>query len=178
MAQETGSEGSVVKLDWIYSEGGPLVCGGVAAVAAWQGANGSSVGMADTDYERACDTVDYLSMLPSGAGVILVLGDEPMQSSFAATGNCLCVVRWIACTSQEQAISAIARLPATLDELEAPLDFRLDEYELVMFDAAASGTATVTKASSPLPPGSYRVTTESYKEKGRFEFVVHRFLRS
>jgi hypothetical protein len=167
-----------MNLQWINSAGGPLLCASHAVGKAWRGMRGSSVGEVRSDYERACDQMDYVGAVACGSSQVLVLGDEPLQSTFIVKDGCVLVVRWVACESSERAVSAIAQLPSILPTIEDPKSFRLDDFGLIMFDSALDGGNSSTHASVDLQPGVYAVTTELYKSERVYEFLVHRFLRS
>lgn len=166
-----------MNLKWINSAGGPLVCASPVAGKAWRGTQGSSVGEARSDYERACDQMDYVGAIACGSSQVLVLGDEPLQSAFVVKDEGVFVVRWVSCVSNERAASAIAQLPPTLPSIEESIKFRLDERGLIMFDAALSDIDPASCAGVELKPGVFTVTTEKYKSEGAYEFLVHRLLR-
>lgn len=164
-------------MQWINSAGGPLVCASPVVGREWRGTQGSSVGEACSDYERACGQLDYVDAIACGLSQVLVLGDEPLQSALLAMDEGVFVVRWISCKSSECAASVIAQLPSALPSIEAPTKFRLDERGLIMFDAALGGIDPASCASVDLKPGMFTITTEKYKTEGVYEFLVHRFLR-
>lgn len=166
-----------MNLHWVNSAGGPLVCASPAVGRAWRGTRASSVGGGQSDYERACDQVDYVSVIACGPAQVLVLGDEPLQSTFVVKDEGVLVVRWVSCVSSERAASAIAQLPSALPTIEEPTKFRLDDRGLIMFDAALDGIDPAVCASVDLKPGVFMVTTEKYKSEGAYEFLVHRLLR-
>nr|WP_297385328.1 Imm21 family immunity protein [uncultured Roseateles sp.] len=166
-----------MNLQWINSAGGPLVCTSPAAGRAWRGALGSSVGEALSDYERACDQLDYVGAIACGPSQVLVLGDEPLQSAFVVKDEGVLVVRWVSCVSSERAASAIAQLPSRLPNIEEPTKFRLDDRGLIMFDAALGGIDPAVCTGVDLKPGVFTVTTERYTSEGAYEFLVHRLLR-
>ncbi len=166
-----------MNLKWINSAGGPLMCASPAVGRMWRGTHGSSVGGAESDYERACDQVDYVSAIACGSAQVLVLGDEPLQSAFVVKSEGVLVVRWVSCVSSERAASAIAQLPSALPVIEEPTKFRLDDRGLIMFDPALDSIDPAVCASVDLKPGVFTVTTEKYKSEGAYEFLVHRLLR-
>jgi len=166
-----------MNLQWINSAGGPLVCASPAAGREWRGTQGSSIGVARSDYERACDEMDYVGAIAGGSSQVLVLGDEPLQSAFVVKDEGVLVVRWVSCVSSERAASAIAQLPSALPSIEVPIKFRLEDRGLIMFDAALDSIDPAACAGVDLKPGVFTVTTEKYKSEGAYEFLVHRLLR-
>ena len=155
-----------MNLQWVHSAGGPLVCASPTAGRAWRGTLASSIGGAQSDYERACDQVDYVSVIACGSSQVLVLGDEPLQSAFVVKDEGVLVVRWISCVLSERAASAIAQLPSVLPTIEEPTKFRLDDRGLIMFDAALHSVDPAACASVDLKPGVFTVTKEKYKSEG------------
>ena len=166
-------------LTWVNSTGGPLICGESAVLAAWNGISGSSEGDGtQTDYERACKTTAYLEAITVGGAKALILGDEPMQSTFvAAAANKLRIARWIAAPSREAA-EALLRGPDTgLVEAGSPVEFDIAGQELYMFDSSAPWIQGKTEAAvSLVQPGAYIVTTEKLTSPATVAFIIHRFL--
>lgn len=161
---------------WISSAGGPLVCAGPSAAALWRGDSSSSNNGAMSDYERACEQSDYLSVIPCGSRHVLVLGDEPLQSTFAFREGQPIILRWVSCLSMEIAVSAAARLPDELPEIEDAKAYSIDDPSLVMFDAAMTLANPLQSITLAIIPGAYMVRTERYQSVGVFEFLVHRFV--
>ncbi|KAA3654431.1 MAG: hypothetical protein DWQ11_04535 [Proteobacteria bacterium] len=162
-----------MKLDWINSAGGPLVCASYVTAEAWQGVAGSSIGDVRSDYDRACEQFDYVGVVRCDSSEVLILGDEPMQSAFFLSSEKVFIARWVACESKEAAAIALATLPANLPSIEEATLFRLDSLGLVMFDAAEYTTSSACSSHINLPPGTYAVSTKEYKHQGRFHFLVH-----
>lgn len=166
-----------MNLQWVNSAGGPLVCASPAAGKMWRGTRGSSVGGVESDYERACDQTDYISVILCGSAQVLVLGDEPLLSAFALRDEGVIVVRWVSCVSNEHAANAIVQLPLVLPAVEEPKKIQLDDSGLIMFDAASDSVDPSSRARVNVKPGVFTVTTEKYKSEGACEFLVHRLLR-
>lgn len=166
-----------MNLQWINSAGGPLVCASPVTGREWRGTHGSSVGEARSDYERACDQADYVSVIACSSSEVLVLGDEPLQSAFVMRNEEVLVLRWVSCVSSEGAVRAVEQLPSVLPSIEEPSKFSLKHRGLIMFDAAVGGIDPAVCSGVDLSPGSYSVTAEKYKRDGAYEFLVHRFLR-
>ena len=166
-----------MKLEWIETSGGPLLCASPTIARLWRGTDGSSAA-AINDYERACKSSNYLSKIPCGSSEILVLGDEPLLSAFVQRGSELVVVRWVSCLSMDLASTAISSLPHALPVVEAAVDFVTLEADLVLFDSALNGAHLALSARATVLPSAFRVTTEKYKAHDQFEFLIHRFLPS
>jgi hypothetical protein len=86
-------------MQWINSGGGPLICGEKHVAARWFGLHGlSTQSRYSNDYERACATNELLEKIVCGDGYVMVLGDEPLQSSFFRNGRGeLGIARWDLC---------------------------------------------------------------------------------
>jgi hypothetical protein len=170
-------KGEAMKLQWTVSGGGPLICTSPEAGKLWKGTLGSSTEEERSDYERACSQTDYISTILCGSYLALVLGDEPLQSTFAESDGNVLVCRWISCISSVIAESAIRQLPSRLPVVEEPTEYRLDSADLMMFDSADSAIDASSANRIRLNPGSFSITTETYKKENIFEFLIHRFIR-
>ncbi|HSI20135.1 MAG TPA: Imm21 family immunity protein [Verrucomicrobiae bacterium] len=166
-----------MKTKWIESRGGPLLCADVVVAPYWKGRDASSIGASENDYIRACEQTDFLSKIPCADASVLVLGDEPMQSTFVERNGQIVIVRWIACKSYEEADSAIAALPSSLSSIEDEISYSITGGSIFMFDSAAILSEADLTTSISCSSGLYKVTTERYIDKGTFDFLVHRFQR-
>lgn len=165
-----------MKMTWVVTSGGPLICATPAALSAWRGVAGSSTGDVQTDYERACAQLEYLSLIPCGTSEVLILGDEPMQSTFARHVDGFVIARWASCLSAERAEQAVSMLPSVLPEQEATRLMQLDGARLCMFDSALDSDQAMLEASClDIVPGQYEITTERYSREEDFDFLIHRF---
>lgn len=117
--------------DWLNSSGGPLVVMEEAKAPLWTGAGGSP-----SDYDKACQSVDYTSKLLVHSSEVLVLGDEPLQTAIATSDDRQLIVRWKWADSESDVRDAIDRLDlGTVDVIEKlVIDWK--DQPLVMFDAA------------------------------------------
>jgi hypothetical protein len=126
---EYGNPGAV---EWVESEGGPLIVLPEGSVASWGGRHGQD---GETDYDRTLTVDGLISLLRFGAETALILGDEPASTAYLPERNTF--VRWY-CADSEQAL---------LDGVEAAIDSA--EWEagifwdvtgpVVLFEAAWSG---------------------------------------
>jgi hypothetical protein len=170
-------------MDWVNSGGGPLICAEEHVATQWLGVQGRSAGSDSVhrnDYERACDTQEYLEAVLLNMGSALVLGDEPLQSAFFTTkSDDLAIARWIyARTNNDDDIeSFLSGTIAFVSTIALAISFEVKRGGLVLFDSALSGQqATACSRKADIRPGPYTVTTESFRMEGEFSFVVHRFL--
>lgn len=92
--------------DWVASNGGPLIVLPLEIAHHWRGispppgvaaSEGWIWGQPDgpvCDFDRACQVDDYVGMVDVGPGVGLVLGDDPMATTFLPSGDGGILLRW------------------------------------------------------------------------------------
>lgn len=161
-------------ITWICSAGGPLICAGYPVGLMWAGTGPSSTGEESSDYERACQVMDYLGIVPCASSQVLVLGDEPLQSAFVRDAAGVAIIRWVACASASVAEAALATIPATLPQIEDPKSIMIEAARLVLFDSACSLADVPQFLEAEIAPGLYEVSTQRYASPGVFEFLIHR----
>ena len=168
-------------MEWVNSAGGPIVCGEECVCNSWLGIHGLSAAGSKTaanDYQRACECRNYVDILPCASGQILVLGDEPLQSSFfIASDGVLSIARWVYSKNrdvEELLISSKLEFLEKNTPLSLPTGGRLG-----LFDSANVGaTSGYAKSRVSLSAGEYTVTTERIKKEREHNFLIHRFLRA
>jgi len=158
---------------WIGTEGGPLILIAEAALAAWRGsvsANGRS------DYDRACEVDDYVGVIATGTGDALVLGDEPLDTSWITDergGGQL--VRWVYADCKDAVRRHVKDLE---DELftSSGIRFLAQQPTHYLLDAAVegSGIAAADHLTIDLVCGEYLVETCKYQPDSRTSLLVHR----
>lgn len=169
-------------MEWVNSGGGPLICAEEHISAQWMGVSGLSTSGTPhrNDYERACSTREYLEAMTCAAGHVLVLGDEPLQSSFFSTetGD-LAIARWVSAQSPEGVEKFLSGPVADGSDLAPAILFDVTQGRLVLFDSALRGSDALAGCpKADVQPGLYRVTTEKWQLERKFNFVVHRLLRA
>ena len=164
-------------MTWIDTAGGPLICAAYPVGLSWGGTNASSIGEGRSDYARACEVMDYVGVIRCASSRVLVLGDEPLQTTLVSLADGIAIVRWVSCESEGDAEVALTAIPAALPQLEAPKSILIEAARLVLFDAAYSLDAAVGSMETELPLGLYEVSTEKFASPGVFEFLVHRMVR-
>jgi hypothetical protein len=168
-------------MKWINSGGGPLLCAERHVAANWMGTKGLSTNAVmgiRTDYDRACATTEYLDVVPCGAGNVLVLGDEPLQSSFVSTklGE-LFIARWGHAQVDLEDNAFLSRVLRDAFVIsEGPL-FQIEEGTLILFDSAPQGDE-VDGEGARIEPGEYKITVEKLESKEVFNFLIHRFVNA
>ncbi|HJR40606.1 MAG TPA: Imm21 family immunity protein [Gemmatimonadaceae bacterium] len=167
-ARTTGS------LDWLESNGGPLLLLSEELLPSWQGADGPMSG--STDYERACATRQPLERIRVGSGTGLVLGDEPISTAWMpdASGAGGVLVRLSAAGDQGVAERAIRQGTAAASPRGSSLVMSV-RGPMVLFDAAHPGTDLPPRALRiELPAGEYEVDTLSLQPDPDTTLLLHR----
>jgi len=159
-------------MEWLSSEGGPLIIVGQNELINWQGVDNS-------DYDRACSVEDYLGLIPVGNSQALVLGDEPCQTAlFTINSKDLTLVRWIYGEDELTVEKHLRQVPEEL--FNSPLEqveYRVQDDEFILFDSVLNGeVASGLKIS--LPPDMYVITTVQYEPDEDTSLILHRFLVS
>jgi hypothetical protein len=129
------------------------------------------------DYERACSTSEFLEKINCAEGHVMVLGDEPLQSSFFHDNRGLAIARWVYVQVPVDA-ERLLRKSSDMETLQSPVPFEVTEGKLVLLDSARNGFEIERCQTVDIRPGLYRVTTEGLQSDGKFRFIVHRLVRS
>jgi hypothetical protein len=169
-------------MKWVNSGGGPLICGESRVLIHWLGITGLSVSAGTnttTDYRRACLSRRYIESIPCNDGSALVLGDEPLQSSFLSTQNAeLSLVRWIfARSSLEVEKFLLSHINDGVD-LAHTTRLEVQGNALNLFDSALRGCDGIQNGLEAfVEPGAYDITTEKIDSGREFSFLIHRFIK-
>lgn len=171
-------------LDWIGTDGGPMVVLATATAGAWGGSETDcDTGDVETwgDYGLACTVNDYHGIVPFGPQSsphrALVLGSE-LDAAFLAAHQC--IARWEHADSESDMLAMIdARLPAA--QWESRLEWDAPPGGLVIIGAALlfaeyepGGIAGRAPVRIDLPAGRYQVEFARVAE-GSAAAVLHRF---
>ena len=146
-------------MQWLSSTGGPLILLPVSLRQRWGGALGDA-----SHYRLACATTGYAGIISLSGSDLLLLGDEPMDTTVYRDVNGVVLVRWIQGASREHVESRLTLLLAQPSkELERT---RLVVREECMFlmdspDAGAEAKGQPVRLTS----GTYQVIVEEYRDK-------------
>ncbi|MDT5268358.1 MAG: hypothetical protein QOH49_544 [Acidobacteriota bacterium] len=167
------------RLTWVNSAGGPLVLLEEHLLPEWRGHDGSTAQEHEgrTDYERACDVDDYLGLVEVGSGRALVLGDEPMQTTWCPSpeGSGVVLLRWQWADSEAAVIDAAGDMPEESWE-STGLIFQTSGRDLVLFDSAYPGDEPGERLTIQLARGQYGIDTAHYRPDAETSLVLHRLV--
>jgi hypothetical protein len=188
-------------LDWMNSNGGPLLLVPGEYLTLWEGIEPPSAGRRvqatfrwddpaapATDYDRACDVQGYLGAIRIGDGTGLVLGDEPTATAWwpvgpdtgggpAAAGGML--VRSIYADSEAHILEVLSPI-REVDWAEDGITFHVGQQPVYLIDAAFAGSELEgdDHLTIQLPVGSYTVATAVYEPDSATSLVLHRLVPS
>ncbi|MFJ9459819.1 Imm21 family immunity protein [Kitasatospora sp. NPDC101447] len=154
------------RVEWIDSEGGPLVLVPEAALGAWTGSEGA-------DYDRACGVDGHVGLLDVGGAQALVLGDGPLSTTHLPERGLL--LRWMAAESEEAILAALPRA-LQLAEWEPELTWEVGNGPVYLFDAGWTGgeSATEGRLRLDLPAGRRRVRAARVEPDEQAQVVLVR----
>ncbi|MEV0489523.1 Imm21 family immunity protein [Streptomyces atratus] len=147
-------------MEWITTEGGPLIAVPESVLGAWKGAEDLEDEDGDVDeeagdYGRACAVDDYAGVIDVGGTPALVLGDDPAPTVYLPEHSLF--VRRLAADSEEAALAALGQALERA-EWEESADWDVPG-PVVLFDSAYSAEDLGSTGSlrMDLAPGCYRV---------------------
>jgi hypothetical protein len=130
-----------------------------------------------TDYDRACEISNYVGVIAVGGGHALVLGDEPLQSTWIAsqerTGGI--IVRWQYAENEASAITHATSI--SVDAFESTgLQLMVADAELYLFDSAIAGESVNADNSLviELERQTYSIDTALYHPDKKTGLIIHR----
>lgn len=171
-------------MDWIQSNGGPLVCLSRKTQASWGGAEFlTATDVSNTrfrnDYERACDVDVYLDRISLATGEGIILGDEPLMTSVTPRSHSgIRTVRVIYCSAVEDIDPLVfaQRDDSQLEELGV-LRLDISDAEWCLFDAAIPGSlADNSCIAFEMPVGDVQIRTFKYNPDDNNSFIIHTFI--
>ena len=180
-------------VQWIGSEGGPLLLLPSSLLSEWEGSNTPSQGRVAiaefrygdsdapaTDYDRACDVDEYLGLITVGNGLGLVLGNEPFATAWwpaqAGNGGMLVCRGYGEDDLEERINEVLMAVPADFGE-DLGLRFSVPGGPLYLFDSAYSGCDVGTRTAYreiQLGAGVYSLTSGFYRPDDSTSLLLHR----
>ena len=163
---------SLTVMEWIESEGGPLVVVPAAALDRWRGA-ATEFDTDDVDswgdYGRACQIDGYAGILDLGDDRVLVLSDEPAATTYVAERGLF--VRWIYAGAEAEVVRLLPAAVRSADWVDAGV--WTTGGSACLFDAAFAGPEVEVERhlTVDLAAGSYRVRV-AYTEPAKGTALV------
>ena len=182
-------------LEWVNSEGGPVILMEKPLLRYWNGCFstsklfGSVSGLPGdedsqkvqsdnggnlTDYDRACEVDDYLGLIGVGPGLALVLGDEPMQTAWRPlleSGAML--IRWHWANDEDSVVKALSDLSNAIWQ-SSDLILPVSGDPLILFDSASPGSDIEKSLEIDLPKRQYSIDTAHYQPNKETSLFLHR----
>ncbi len=156
-------------MEWISSEGGPLILISKKYLSDWHG-------IVSSDYSMACDIDNYAGTIKTSNTQALVLGDDPCQSAiYISKGLGAVIVRWQWAESENSVQKYIDYL--TAEDFQDPveeIEYRVDDSALLLFDSVMPGSS-VEGLTLNLPIATYVITTICYVPDDETSLILHRF---
>ncbi len=162
-------------MKWIASYGGPLLLAPERALKHWSGILRDK--SLPTDYTRACQIADYLGVIRVDRYDIVVLGDEPLQSTLLRSGSddTILVVRWVYANDDASVAAYISQIPDKGFGSPAVI-FHVEDHTLYLFDSAIPGIDVLNEKhlSIEIRPNEYLVETAHFIPDEATSLIVHR----
>src|SRR5262249_23615596 len=134
-------------MNWVCSAGGPLIVAPTEIAPHWRGVrgwypseDGRPTGKTASDYARACSIDDYLGTLEVGSGRALILGDEPMETTFIPKLGGGVLVRWMYAEKEDGVLRAVEMVPEFAWK-PTPHQIEVAQSGFLIFDSACPGDA-------------------------------------
>ena len=114
-------------MHWIEAMGGPLILLEDEKLSNWGGIDHSCDANFTSDYDHACSLDDYVNLISFDNFQVLVLGDEPDQTTFLQLSNKEgLVVRWRWAQDESEVKNCLLRLGDTNFKDSETLEFSLN----------------------------------------------------
>ncbi len=157
--------------DWIESSDGPLIVTEKHLAPLWSGTNGHP-----SNFDLACDTVNYIEIVSTQNVTALVMGDEPLRTLVAHSDDHTLIVRWRWATSEQNALNEIQsiRFPSTYEE---QLDVNWPSGALTIFDSATQYSETEA-INLKIHPGKNTIQTFTYAPNSETSLLIHKISKS
>jgi hypothetical protein len=181
------------RLKWIDSAGGPLILIADKTVGLWSGILKRSAYLTnvdedandfldpdEADYGKACLIEDYLGLVMVDDEEVLVLGDEPMLTTFFFSQDKPVLARWFYGEDKEFVDNTLLNIDlSSINNWEFALTFNLMSNKQFLFDSACSKSMIDKKQEDCLHinmnPGRYKLSTSVYEPDSKTKLILHKF---
>ena len=151
---------------WVESAGGPLVLVPCSDVLRWLGAHAG-------DYDEACSVDDYAGKLQRVWGEVVVLGDEPMRSTFVHPAGEIRIIRWRYAPGEALALQVAETVALDSGAAVERLPVVVKNEPYLLFDSARSGREA--DGITVRLEAAFHVLATYLVNQGDVGLVVHRF---
>lgn len=188
------------RLNWIESAGGPLIIISDNAIHLWSGIYKREpyllgiyedaddfMDSTEADYGKACLVDDYLGLIEMGEENCLVLGDEPMPTTFfTSEDNEINIARFYYYGIKDSEHSVDKLLTdlnlALIDNWKYEFTVTFNSDKQFLFDSAVDGKELHKRQEntdfllSHLTPGKYKVFTAIFEPNEETKLFLHRLV--
>jgi frataxin-like iron-binding protein CyaY len=127
-----------------------------------------------TDYDRACDVDDYIGLIDVGSGKAIVLGDEPLMTTWLSSADGGLLVRWVCADNEETLLAAAHRIQMDAYE-DSGVSFTVGDSPLVLLAACESSDDKLyPRIEFEIPSGRYRILTSQCETDANTSLICHR----
>jgi hypothetical protein len=181
------------KLKWIDSAGGPLILISDKTVGLWSGILKRSAYLKnieeeaddflvpeEADYGKACLIESYLGLLNIENEDVLILGDEPMLTTFFFSSDKPVLARWYYGEDEVLVDNMLLNIDLnTINNWEFALTFNVKSNNQFLFDSASSKSMLDKQQSDYLQinikAGQYNVSTSVFQPDNKTKLILHKF---
>ena len=168
---------------WIMSNGGPLICMEQKLEGSWGGTEALSIPTPGlrSDYDRICQTFEYIYTLPVAGGQALALGELTLDTTFWRSRTATLFLVQVATCEEDfdlgMTMSSVAS--DSFDNTCMITEFVFSSADIVVFDSAERGSdAKKPYIGSSLHPGTYIIRTRLFDADPTCSLLLHRFDKS
>jgi hypothetical protein len=173
------------RLDWIRSNGGPLICIERGNEHQWLGADGLGTQQNITnnfsnDYEKACGVEDYIGIIEINKGLALVLGDMPLETRVTYRNERTPVIVRIFYAEKDDDVIEKLKSFEFFDEVDSieSINIELNGKEIIIFDSAYRYSEIGNEfLTLDIKAAKYRIYTKLINPDDRTSLLIHEFLQ-
>lgn len=137
-----------------------------SAMSEWKGTLGDG-----SNYDLACSVDDYAGVVRWQSTEVLILGDEPLQTSARASAEQLILIRWMYAPDEASILKCLD--PGTWGAPVETLRWIVRGGDYILFDSGAEGASVQDQIEFALEVGAYRVSTHVVKPLREVGAVIH-----
>lgn len=162
-------------LKWIETNGGPIVILPRSLKEYWSGQQVDSSGL--SDYDRACNVINYIDKITVGSGIGFVLGGDPCPTAalISPVSGHFIIARWVWAESDDEAEKILTSSDLSIIRGDL-LDCSIGCTEIILADSAFDGMSKYFCLSThEINAGNYIIETFDYKPNQNTWFIIHIF---